>query len=238
MPGSSEPVTRRKLVFIYDTANILSRIRNHSLVIKHVLSPLVLPSPPRLKVAILPIIERDLTRVREWNSLLEQVVSFAEMGVKGFDAYKVEEEFHDYLHDLKLALKALKVLRDRVSIISSLKLTSRDEYYLFVDPEPRVGGLDDKTRSSLESICRRLAECKNANVDEAVKDVEMYVAPYIDLIEASFGAVLITGDTCFRELVNSYAQQRGLGLGAVGVEVLTDPRKLSRALRSIISVSL
>jgi len=238
MPNSSDPVTRRKLIFIYDTANIFSRIRNHSLEIKHVLTPLVLPFPPRLKVAILPIIEKDLSRVREWNSLLEQVVSFAKMGVKSSDAYKVEEEFQDKIDYIIMGLKALKVPEDRVSSISSLKPTARDESYFFVDREPIVRDLGDKMRSSLESICRRLAKCKNANVDEAVKDVEMYVAPYIDLIEAGFEAVLITGDTCFRELVESYAQQRGLGLGAVGVEVLSDPREFFRALRSIISVSL
>jgi hypothetical protein len=239
MPGSSDSVTRKKMVFLYDTANIFSRIRNHSLKIKHVLSPLVLPFPPRLKVAILPVIEKDLSRVREWNSLLDQVVSFAEKGVKSFDAYKVEEEFGSYIppDNLQLALKALKVFRDRVSIISSLKPAARDESYFFVDREPKVRDLDDKTRSSLESICRRLAECKNASVDEAVKDVEMYVAPYINLIEARFGAVLITGDTCFRELVNRYAYRQGLGLGAIGVEALTDPREFDRALRSINSVS-
>jgi len=93
MPGSSDPATRKKMVFLYDTANILSRIGNHSLESKHVLSPLVLPFPPRLKVAILPVIEKDLSRVTEWNSLLDQVVSFAEKGVKSFEAYKVEDEF-------------------------------------------------------------------------------------------------------------------------------------------------
>jgi hypothetical protein len=229
-----------KLVFIYDTANIFARIMYNSLEIKHVLCPLVLPFPPRLKVAILPIIEKDLSRVTEWNNLLDQVVSFAEKGVKSFDAYKGEDKFRSYIHldQLKLTLKALKVFRDRVSIISSLKPTARDESYFFVDREPKVRGLDDKTRSSLESICSMLAECKKANVDEAVKDVEMYVAPYINLIEAGFEAVLITGDTCFRELVNRYAQRQGLGLGAIGVEALTDPREFVRALRSINSVSL
>jgi hypothetical protein len=227
-----------KLVFIYDTANILSRISNRSLENKHVLSPLVLPYPPLLKVAILPVIKSDLTRVKGWKSLLKQVVSFAEKGVKSFDAYKVEEEFWDYLHNIMLALKALKVLRNRVSIISSLKPTSRDESYFFVDREPRARGIDDKTRSSLKSICRRLAGCKNANVDEAVKDVEMYIAPYIDLVEAGCKAVLVTGDACFRELVNSYAQLRGLGLGAVGVDALLGLRRLAGALRSISSISL
>jgi hypothetical protein len=227
-----------KLVFIYDTANILSRISNRSLEDKHVLSPLILPYPPRLKVAILPVIKRDLTRVKGWKSLLEQVVSFAERGVKSFDAYKVEEEFQDYLSDLKLGLKALKVRRDEVGVIASLRPSSRDEYYFFVDLEPRMGGLDDEARSSLESICRRLAKCKNANVDEAVKDVEMYVVTYIDLIEAGCRTVLVTGDACFRELVNSYAQWRGLGLGAVGVEALSGLRRLVGALRSISIISL
>jgi len=166
------------------------------------------------------------------------VVGFAEMGIKSFDAYKVEEEFGEYLSDLKLALKALKIFRDRVSIISSLKPTSRDESYFFVDQEPRVRDLGDMARSSLESICRRLAECKNANVNEAVKDVEMYIAPYIDLVEAGCKAVLATGDACFRELVNSYAQLRGLGLGAVGVDALLGSKRLVRALRSISSISL
>jgi energy-coupling factor transporter ATP-binding protein EcfA2 len=62
--------------------------------------------------------------------------------------------------------------------------------------------------------------------------------PYIDLIEAGCRTVLVTGDACFRELVNSYAQRRGLGLGAVGVEALSGLRKLVGALRSISIISL
>ena len=73
---------------------------------------------------------------------------------------KLNEEFQDYLSNLKLGLKALKVRRDDVGIIASLRPTSRDKCHLFVDPEPRVGGLDDRTRSSLESIRRTLRSAR------------------------------------------------------------------------------
>jgi hypothetical protein len=230
-------MTRKRVAFVYDTANVLSRINDGKIEVKHVLSPLIARHPAWLSVIILPVFERDLSRVERWDDLLKCILSFAERGVGTFDAYKGEDEFCDELDMLKLSLKALKKIEDEAGRLASLKPAGAYDCYLVVDRAPRRKRAGEETRDLLVSSCGKLKECEDANPDEAVGDLEMYFLPYLNLL-SGYVIVLVTDDACFRRLVEVYSKQRGLSVRVLDVGALAELKRLRGALRSNSSASL
>lgn len=231
-------MTARRLAFIYDTANVLSRISDGAIETKHVLSPLIIRHSAQLSVAILPVVQRDLTRVRDWQKLLGEITNFVRNGVKNFNLYLKESEFQDELSELKPILKTIKVQEGEVETIASLKPASVYTCYFYIDHKPKVVRNKDVRNLLMQLLKNKeLKECREANPEDAIENLEMYVLPYLSLL-SGYGIVLITDDACFRVLTKSYSQRVGPGVEALDVGALVEVGRLRKALRSIINASL
>jgi len=69
---------------------------------------------------------------------------------------------------------------------------------------------------------------------DAIKDVHIYLLPYVDLLSKhKYDILLVSDDDCFRGLVEDYSNRLGLKVGTAEVDALADMERLRSALRSI-----
>jgi hypothetical protein len=226
---------KEKLAVVYDTANVIGRIRDGEIEEKHVLSPLLVPSAAGLAVAILPVVKKDLT-INGWGDVLENIRSIVENKMRSFDLYITEEEFlYNDLDNVYQALKTIEILND-AGEIARAQLTGFYRCFILIDHNPKIHH-DKEIEEVLNQLVRGIRECRSASPDEVIEDARMYLLPYLDLLrEGKFAILLVTDDACFRGLASAYSARRGLDVGAVEVRLLADVRRLagrlSEALRS------
>jgi len=219
---------KRKLAVIYDTANVIGCISRCEVEVKHLFSPLLLPLGVDVAVAVVPVIRKDLAQLSRWGEILEGAFSIVENKIKSFDLYKREEEFSHYIHEVKLALEAIEVLDD-ASEVARLAPSPFYRPYVVKDLDPKISQ-DEEIERELINLAKGLRECKDANLREAVEDVQMYFLPYVNLLEKGFALALVTSDECFGGLVGAHSAQKRLEVEVVEVALLANVRKLIRRL--------
>jgi hypothetical protein len=221
----------RKLAVIYDTANVLSRISCGKIKAKHLLSPLLVPTPAWLVVGILPVEERDLAPLKDWKNLLENVIQMIKNKLETFNLFKNEEEFSNYLSDIKLMLKDIKVEKGRGRIVN-LREKNFAKAEVIVDYEPKITGKQEEVNFLLQ-VCKKVDVCKKANPEEAVEDIEIYVLPYVwTLKEHNYKITIVSSDYCFQRLVSIYSERNNLEIKVLPAELLSNVHKLISELSS------
>ncbi|MEM2529166.1 MAG: hypothetical protein QXG40_07200 [Ignisphaera sp.] len=72
---------------------------------------------------------------------------------------------------------------------------------LFMKNDIKMRRLAKEERNELSRLVEKSSKCKNASIEEVLKDMEYYIFPFVKLLkEHKYSILLISSDPCFLEI--------------------------------------
>jgi len=72
---------------------------------------------------------------------------------------------------------------------------------LFMKNDIKMRRLAKEERNELSRLVEKSSKCKNASIEEVLKDMEYYIFPFVKLLkEHKYSILLISSDQCFLEI--------------------------------------
>jgi hypothetical protein len=217
-------------VVIYDTANILHRIRNKDIGFDNILFPLIF-SYVDIVVGLMPVIKRDLSGIPNYISYVEELE-------KNLKENVILKSLIDLLRkgglreismipDIKIAIKNLSWRRGDGEYLAGIgKERGTQRLFLFIKEEEDLPQIEYSI-SRLNNIIKLLS--KECNANDALKDLEMYIIPFINLFkEAKYSVEIVSDDACFTKLAKLCLENEGIHITITDTASL---KKISEYLR-------
>jgi len=223
----------RRLAILYDTANILHNLKRGIISTVHIFYPIVL-SYAEVTVGVLPIVRRDLSRVyEEYEEYLHMIHNVCKSFL--WDNIETLLGIFDDPAPYRLAISQLGTCNDWRKLIARGR-GSQIMHLALVDERciPR-GLITQEEAEELKRKATSLGGCKKADVLNALNDLKIYVAPFADtLIDLKYCAIVVSNDSCFRELAELYLTGKGVVCKGLPASALKDLKCVKEHVSNIL----
>ncbi|MEM1554852.1 MAG: hypothetical protein QXJ72_08230 [Thermoproteota archaeon] len=192
-----------KLAIIYDTANVLHRIANNIIEPENIYYPLLIPGP-NITIGIMPIFKKDLSKLKGADCFLEKIKNIDKKMLSKLPIPKETkyfEIFNPNFFMLKLRNLRIESGDGDGDEIATLTPKGRIISTLFMKNDIKMRRLTKEERNELSKLVEKSSKCKNASIEEVLKDMEYYIFPFVKLLkEHKYSILLISSDQCFLEI--------------------------------------
>lgn len=119
--------------------------------------------------------------------------------------------------------------------ISGLRRDGTHTPYLFIK-QNKEDFLQESEREHLLRRLRELRECKQCSEKNVINDIEIYVIPYLNLLE-KYSIVLISDDRCLCSATGLLLKERAVNYSYLAASDLKDEEKILKTFRLLFSSS-